>query len=64
MGVMNFIFGGFRGKSSGKLKRALKKPPSLHRSQTERVAFDQCELTRWCREDCVTAPSLRSTTTR
>ena len=30
MGVMNFIFGGFRGKSSGKDKRALKKPPSLH----------------------------------
>ena len=29
MGVMNRIFGGFRGKSSGKLSRALKKPPSL-----------------------------------
>lgn len=29
MGVINFIFGGFRGKSSGKLKRALKMPPSL-----------------------------------
>lgn len=29
---MNRIFGGFRGKSSGKDKRALKKPPSLPKS--------------------------------
>ena len=29
IGVMNRILGGERGKSSGKLKRALKKPPSL-----------------------------------
>ncbi len=38
MGVINFIFGGFRGKSSGKVKRALKKPPSLHTG----VRLEQC----------------------
>lgn len=32
MGVMNRSLGGFKGKSSGNVKRALKKPPSLHES--------------------------------
>ena len=41
MGVMKRSFGGFRGKSSGNVSRALKKPPSLssgrHKTYTKHV---------------------------